>query len=254
MGRSGSAGRLAIRWSPSRQARRPRVTPSRACRATKRRSPRRPCITRRGSSASHGRTIGARCMNGAARHHRARLAALPVLAMHHVTLDDDRATRLVQTQPHSRHCRLRAIRGASVGRACWGCRAASPAPRQPLEVSRLAQMFPTVLFIVPYGAGLFREVLMAADACTNIYLDTSSSNNWIRYTPGLTSRRCSSRRLLPAPRACSSGPIRRLPRGWQAASTKRRRRWWRRDQHGRTPADLRRNPIGLPVVVCVQSG
>ena len=27
---------------------------------------------------------------------------------------------------------------------------------------------------------------MAADACPNIYLDTSSSNGWTRYTPGLT--------------------------------------------------------------------
>ena len=34
--------------------------------------------------------------------------------------------------------------------------------------------------------GMFREALMAADACANIHLDTSSSNSWIRYTPGLT--------------------------------------------------------------------
>ena len=27
---------------------------------------------------------------------------------------------------------------------------------------------------------------MAADICANIHLDTSSSNSWIRYTPGLT--------------------------------------------------------------------
>ena len=28
--------------------------------------------------------------------------------------------------------------------------------------------------------------MMAADACPNVYVDTSSSNSWIRYTPGLT--------------------------------------------------------------------
>jgi uncharacterized protein len=27
---------------------------------------------------------------------------------------------------------------------------------------------------------------MAADTCTNIYLDTSSSNRWLSYHPGLT--------------------------------------------------------------------
>jgi uncharacterized protein len=27
---------------------------------------------------------------------------------------------------------------------------------------------------------------MAADQCPNVYLDTSSSNSWIRYHPGLT--------------------------------------------------------------------
>ena len=57
----------------------------------------------------------------------------------------------------------------------------------PLGVSRLALAFPRVPFIVPhFGAGLFRETLMAADICANIHVDTSSSNNWMRYTPGLT--------------------------------------------------------------------
>ena len=41
--------------------------------------------------------------------------------------------------------------------------------------------------IVPhFGAGMFREALMLADACPNVHLDTSSSNAWMRYTPGLT--------------------------------------------------------------------
>ena len=41
--------------------------------------------------------------------------------------------------------------------------------------------------IVPhFGAGMFREALMLADLCPNVLFDTSSSNNWIRYDPGLT--------------------------------------------------------------------
>ena len=41
--------------------------------------------------------------------------------------------------------------------------------------------------IIPhFGAGLFREALMVADLCPNVLLDTSSSNGWIRYHPGLT--------------------------------------------------------------------
>ena len=58
---------------------------------------------------------------------------------------------------------------------------------------------------------------MAADQCRNIHLDTSSSNGWMRYHPGLTLEQCSARRWP------SSGRERLLfgtdssffPRGWQ---------------------------------------
>ena len=33
---------------------------------------------------------------------------------------------------------------------------------------------------------MLRETMMAADACPNIHVDTSSSNSWIRYAPGWT--------------------------------------------------------------------
>jgi predicted TIM-barrel fold metal-dependent hydrolase len=57
----------------------------------------------------------------------------------------------------------------------------------PLDVQELAYAYPTLPIIIPhFGAGLFREALMAAETCSNIYLDTSSSNSWMRYTPGLT--------------------------------------------------------------------
>lgn len=53
----------------------------------------------------------------------------------------------------------------------------------PLEIYKLAAEFPAVKFIVPhFGAGLFREALMLADLCPNVFLDTSSSNKWMNYT------------------------------------------------------------------------
>ncbi|MBI3940343.1 MAG: amidohydrolase [Acidobacteria bacterium] len=52
----------------------------------------------------------------------------------------------------------------------------------PLHLGLLAAAYPGIHFIIPHlGAGLFREALMAADTCPNVYLDTSSSNSWVRY-------------------------------------------------------------------------
>jgi predicted TIM-barrel fold metal-dependent hydrolase len=57
----------------------------------------------------------------------------------------------------------------------------------PLDLNAVANAFPNVKIIVPhFGAGLFREALMLADMCANILFDTSSSNGWIKYHPGLT--------------------------------------------------------------------
>jgi predicted TIM-barrel fold metal-dependent hydrolase len=112
-------------------------------------------------------------------------------AMHRYALTDERVTRLLASAAGhvSRpavfvHCGV-----LSVGvRRKLGL----PSPfdirlGQPLDVAVLATRFPSVPFIIPhFGAGLFREALMAADTCPNIHLDTSSSNGWIRYTPGLT--------------------------------------------------------------------
>ena len=57
----------------------------------------------------------------------------------------------------------------------------------PLDLHALALRHTKVPIIIPhFGAGLLREALMLADCCPNVYLDTSSSNSWIKYTPGLT--------------------------------------------------------------------
>jgi predicted TIM-barrel fold metal-dependent hydrolase len=89
---------------------------------------------------------------------------------------------------------------------------------QPLHVQVLAAAWPGVPFIIPhFGAGFLREALMAADMCQNVHLDTSSSNGWIKYWPGLTLTEVFRHALLVA------GPDRLLfgtdssffPRGWQ---------------------------------------
>jgi len=57
----------------------------------------------------------------------------------------------------------------------------------PLDLHGLAMKYPSVPIIIPhFGAGMLREALMLADSCPNVHLDTSSSNSWIKYTPGLT--------------------------------------------------------------------
>jgi predicted TIM-barrel fold metal-dependent hydrolase len=88
----------------------------------------------------------------------------------------------------------------------------------PLAVSRVALDFPQVPVIIPhFGAGYFREALMAADQCPTIHLDTSSSNSWIRFSAGLTLEHVFRSALAVV------GPSRLLfgtdssffPRGWQ---------------------------------------
>ena len=88
----------------------------------------------------------------------------------------------------------------------------------PLALAVTAARFPGVPVLVPhFGAGFFREALMAADACPDIHLDTSSSNGWLKYVPGLTLAEVFRRALAVA------GPSRVLfgtdssffPRGWQ---------------------------------------
>jgi predicted TIM-barrel fold metal-dependent hydrolase len=57
----------------------------------------------------------------------------------------------------------------------------------PVDLHGLALRYPRIRFIIPhFGAGFFREALMVASLCPNVYLDTSSSNSWMRFDPGLT--------------------------------------------------------------------
>jgi hypothetical protein len=90
----------------------------------------------------------------------------------------------------------------------------------PIDLHAIALRYPTVPIIVPHlGAGYFREALMLADLCPNVYLDTSSSNQWMRYQAAHLDLREIFRHALSV-----VGPTRLLfgtdssyfPRGWHA--------------------------------------
>jgi predicted TIM-barrel fold metal-dependent hydrolase len=52
----------------------------------------------------------------------------------------------------------------------------------PIDLHAVALAHPKIPFVVPhFGAGYFREALMLCDLCPNVYLDTSSTNSWLRY-------------------------------------------------------------------------
>jgi predicted TIM-barrel fold metal-dependent hydrolase len=142
-------------------------------------------------------------------------------AMHGYRLDDERVERVFHAAAGS---------GAAVFVHCGvltvGVRKKLGLPNRfdlrlgdPLALARTALGFPAVPVIVPhFGAGFFREALMAADQCPTIHLDTSSSNSWIRFDGGQTLEGVFRSALAVA------GPSRVLfgtdssffPRGWQA--------------------------------------
>jgi predicted TIM-barrel fold metal-dependent hydrolase len=142
-------------------------------------------------------------------------------AMHRYSLLDPRVAAVLEAVPASSvvfvHCGVLSV----------GARKKLGLPSrfeirygQPLDVQALATTWPNVRFVIPhFGAGLFREALMAAATCSNIYLDTSSSNAWIALAPGLTLSHVFRQAVAVA------GPERLLfgtdssffPRGWHRA-------------------------------------
>jgi len=90
----------------------------------------------------------------------------------------------------------------------------------PIDLHAVALRYPKIRFVVPhFGAGYFREALMLCDLCPNIYLDTSSSNSWMRYEEAHLDFRTVFRRAFDV-----AGPERLIfgsdssyfPRGWNA--------------------------------------
>jgi uncharacterized protein len=116
-------------------------------------------------------------------------------AMHHYALHDDRVARVFDLAASRRGGTVEPVTVfAHCGQLSVGIRKklGLPSPFEmrfgnPLDLHGIAMRFPNVPIIIPhFGAGMLREALMLADCCPNVHLDTSSSNSWIRHTPGLT--------------------------------------------------------------------
>ncbi len=145
-------------------------------------------------------------------------------AMHRYSIQDDRVAALLE---------LLAVRPKTVafvhcGVLSVGVRKALGLPSpfdmkfsSPIDLHAVALRFSQLRFVVPhFGAGYLREALMLCDLCPNVYLDTSSSNSWMRYEEAHVDLRTVFRRALDV-----MGPQRLLfgtdssffPRGWNAA-------------------------------------
>ena len=142
-------------------------------------------------------------------------------AMHRYSVQDPRARTIVE-QAAARGCAVFVHCGIlTVGvRKKLGLRSLFDMRfSDPVDLHSVALEYPSVNFVVPhFGAGYFREALMLAELCPNVYLDTSSSNSWMRHE-GLDLKTVYARALTVA------GPRRLLfgtdssffPRGWNRA-------------------------------------
>lgn len=88
----------------------------------------------------------------------------------------------------------------------------------PIDVHGIATRYLGLRFVIPhFGAGFFREALMVVDHCPNVYLDTSSSNNWVKYEEGDLNLEQVFRRALEvagAKRLLFGTDSSFFPRGW----------------------------------------
>ena len=141
-------------------------------------------------------------------------------AMHHFRVDDERAQAIFEvaaTKPGTAvfvHCGVLSV---GVRRKLGLPSAFDIRCGNPLDLHAVALRYPQVPIIIPhFGAGLFREALMVADLCPNILFDTSSSNSWIKYHPGLTLADVFRRALdvLGPNRLMFGSDSSFFPRGW----------------------------------------
>ena len=145
-------------------------------------------------------------------------------AMHRYSIQDERVAAICELLSRRRqtlafvHCGLLSV---GVRQKLGLASAFDMRFSNPIDVHGLAVRFPSLPFVIPhFGAGYFREALMLCDLCPNVYLDTSSTNNWTKYlTPACTLRDVFRQALGVA------GPGRLLfgsdssfyPRGWHRA-------------------------------------
>jgi predicted TIM-barrel fold metal-dependent hydrolase len=88
----------------------------------------------------------------------------------------------------------------------------------PIDLHAIALQFPRLPFVIPhFGAGYLREALMVSDLCPNVYLETSSSNSWVKYQPEPLDLATVFRRALDvsgANRLLFGSDSSFFPRGW----------------------------------------
>jgi uncharacterized protein len=143
-------------------------------------------------------------------------------AMHRYPMHDDRVTAVLQVvSAHPGvamfvHCGVLSvgIRGKLGLPSHFDMRFSNP-----LDTHAIAQRFPMTNFVIPhFGAGFFREALMLADLCSNVYFDTSSGNNWVKYQMPAMDMRDAFRRaldLLGPQRIMFGTDSSFFPRGWR---------------------------------------
>lgn len=89
----------------------------------------------------------------------------------------------------------------------------------PADLHGVAKLFPGLPFVVPhFGCGYFRELLLLADQCPNVYTDTSSSNDWVRLMPyplDLKTLFAKSLQVLGPERILFGTDSSFFPRGWR---------------------------------------
>ena len=144
-------------------------------------------------------------------------------AMHRYSMHDDRAIALLEIAARKAgivafvHCGVLSV----------GVRRKLGLPSHfdmrfsnPIDLHAIALRYPQLKFVIPhFGAGYFREALMLCDLCPNVYLDTSSSNSWMRYEEAHLDLRNVFRRALDvvgARRLLFGTDSSFFPRGWNA--------------------------------------
>jgi predicted TIM-barrel fold metal-dependent hydrolase len=142
-------------------------------------------------------------------------------AMHHYPMHHDKVCALVQvvgSKPGNLvyvHCGVLSLGfRKKLGLPCnFDMRYSNP-----VDLHGLATRYPRVNFVIPhFGAGYFREALMVAAQCPNVYLDTSGSNAWTNLMPeGLTLPQVFRKALdvLGPKRLLFGSDSSWFPRGW----------------------------------------
>ena len=89
----------------------------------------------------------------------------------------------------------------------------------PIHLHKVALRYPEVTFQIPhFGCGFFREVLLLGAQVSNVFLDTSSSNSWIKtQAPGITLQEVFARALdvYGSKRILFGTDSNVFPRGWR---------------------------------------